>query len=65
MDLKGEPHRCAAYQCAKSTGHHLCGDREDFPCDNRHPYAGKADMFPHNIKVFNLSLINKRVEKMG
>ncbi|HKI49328.1 MAG TPA: DUF3795 domain-containing protein, partial [Desulfobacteria bacterium] len=56
MYLNGESHRCAAYECAKSKGHHLCGDCEDFPCDNLHPYADKADTLPHNIKVFNLCL---------
>ncbi len=51
MYLYGESHRCAAYECAKSKGLHLCGDCEDFPCDHLHPYADKADSLPHNIKV--------------
>jgi len=57
--LFGDAHRCAAYECAKSKGHHLCGDCDDFPCDHLHPYADKADTLPHNTKVFNLCLINK------
>lgn len=57
--LFGESHRCAAYECANGKGYHLCGDCEDFPCDNLHPYADKADNLPHNIKVFNLCLIKK------
>ena len=44
---------------SKSKGHQLCGDSEEFPCDNLHPYADKADTLPHNVKVFNLCLINK------
>jgi hypothetical protein len=59
MHLFGDSHRCAAYECAKAKRHHLCGDCPDFPCDHLHPYADKADTLPHNIKVFNLCLINK------
>ena len=55
----GEAHRCAAYECAKGKGVDFCGDCDDFPCDNLHPYADKAGELPHNIKVFNLCLINK------
>jgi len=40
-------------------GHHFCGDCDDFPCDNFHPYADKAGTTPHNIKIVNLCLINK------
>ncbi len=55
----GASHRCAAYECAKAREIKLCGDCSDFPCDHLHPYADKADDLPHNIKVFNLCLINK------
>lgn len=62
--LNGESHRCAAYECVKNKGHNFCGECEEFPCDNLHPYADKAGELPHNIKVFNLCLINKMgVEK--
>ncbi len=57
--LFGERHRCAAYECSKSKDLNFCGECEDFPCDNLHPYADKAATLPHNIKVFNLCLINK------
>ncbi len=60
MDLiYGDSHRCAAHECAKSEGHHSCGDCEYFLCDNLDPYADKADSLPHNIEVFNLCPINK------
>ena len=59
MHLFGETHRCSAYECSKSKGLKFCGDCEEFPCDNLHPYADKAGILPHNIKVFNLCLINK------
>ena len=55
----GEGHRCAAYECSKDKGYKFCGDCDQFPCDNLHPYADKAGELPHNIKVFNLCLINK------
>ena len=55
----GEAHRCAAYECSQGKGFEYCGDCDEFPCDNLHPYADKANDLPHNIKVFNLCLIKK------
>ncbi|MCG8633458.1 MAG: DUF3795 domain-containing protein [Desulfobacterales bacterium] len=55
----GDAHCCAAYECAKERGVSHCGECGDFPCDNLHPYADRAEELPHNIKVFNLCLINK------
>ena len=55
----GEEHRCAAYECCRSKGLEFCGDCDQFPCDNLHPYADRASELPHNIKVFNLCLIKK------
>lgn len=59
LHLFGEDHRCAAYECAKEVGVLLCGHCDEFPCDHLHPYADKADVLPHNTKVYNLCLINK------
>ena len=55
----GEAHECAAYECSQEKGLRFCGECEDFPCDNLHPYADRAADLPHNMKVFNLCLINK------
>jgi hypothetical protein len=55
----GDAHRCAAYECSQGKGFKYCGDCDEFPCDNLHPYADKAGDLPHNIKVFNLCLIKK------
>lgn len=55
----GEKHECAAYECAREKNVKFCGDCNDFPCDNLHPYADKASDLPHNMKVFNLCLIHK------
>jgi hypothetical protein len=56
----GDEHRCAAYECSKTRNLDFCGECEDFPCDNLHPYADKAAVLPHNTKVFNLCLIKRR-----
>jgi len=55
----GEAHRCAAYECSQARGAQFCGDCDQFPCDNLHPYADRAGDLPHNMKVFNLCLIKK------
>jgi hypothetical protein len=60
----GKEHRCAAYECSKEKGVKFCSDCDEFPCDNLHPYADMAGDLPHNMKVFNLCLINRMgVEK--
>ena len=55
----GDSHRCAAYECSQTKGVDFCGDCDQFPCDNLHPYADRSTELPHNMKVFNLCLINK------
>ncbi len=55
----GEAHRCAAYECIRPKAIDFCGACDAFPCDHLHPYADKAGELPHNIKVFNLCLINR------
>ena len=53
------PTKCEVYLCAEEKGVNLCCECSDFPCDQLHPYADKADSIPHNTKVFNLCLIKK------
>ncbi len=50
---------CNVYKCINKKGFGFCSDCPDFPCDHLHPYAELASQRPHNIKVFNLSLIKK------
>ncbi|MCF8057269.1 MAG: DUF3795 domain-containing protein [Desulfocapsa sp.] len=50
---------CKVFSCISAKGLDLCCECSDFPCDNLHPYADKADSRPHNTKVFNLCLIKK------
>ena len=59
VHLYGDSHRCGAYECGREKGLGFCGECDDFPCDNLHPYADRAGDLPHNMKVFNLCLINK------
>ena len=55
----GEAHRCAAYECSRKEKVDFCGECKQFPCDSLHPYSDKADELPHNMKVFNLCLIQR------
>ncbi|MFA5415597.1 MAG: DUF3795 domain-containing protein [Methanoregula sp.] len=55
--MRTEP--CKAYKCVSSKGIESCADCSDFPCDNLHPFADRASMLPHNVKVYNLALIRK------
>lgn len=50
---------CNVYKCIDKKGIRFCSACPDFPCDHLHPYADLASQRPHNIKVFNLSLIKK------
>ncbi len=50
---------CKVYSCIEKKHINFCNECSDFPCDYLHPYADKADMKPHNLKVFNLCLIKK------
>ena len=50
---------CRVYRCASEKSMETCADCPDFPCDNLQPYADRASVLPHNIKVFNLALIRK------
>jgi hypothetical protein len=53
------PMPCRVYPCAQEKGIEFCHECSDFPCDYLHPYADRADMLPHNTKVFNLCLMKK------
>lgn len=50
---------CKVLKCISSKNIESCAECSDFPCDNLHPWADLASIFPHNIKVFNLALIRK------
>jgi len=50
---------CATYTCATEKGVDFCYDCGDFPCTKLQPSADRADVLPHNTKVFNLCTIKR------
>jgi hypothetical protein len=54
----GEP--CATYSCSKSKGIDYCYECADFPCAMFNPAADRAEILPHNLKVFNLCVVKNR-----
>ena len=51
---------CGNFSCAEEKGHFTCVECADFPCIKLAPAADKADMIPHNTKLYNLLLIKKK-----
>jgi hypothetical protein len=50
---------CATYACVTERGHDFCYECEDFPCGKLNPAADRADVLPHNLKIFNLSFMKQ------
>lgn len=48
---------CATYSCVQLKGVEFCHECDDFPCNKLHPASDRADVLPHNTKVFNLCTI--------
>jgi hypothetical protein len=57
--LLREDGKCKIYLCNEKKGTHNCSECDNFPCDKLQPLADRANMIPHNLKVYNLSLIKK------
>ena len=51
--------QCATYACFAEKNVDFCFDCGDFPCSKLHPSADRADVLPHNLKVFNLCTIQR------
>jgi len=51
--------QCATYVCAAEKNIDFCTECGDFPCSMLHPAADRADILPHNLKVFNLCTIQR------
>ncbi len=49
----------ATYECTIEKGISYCSECNDFPCIKLAPTANRADVLPHNIKVYNLCIIKK------
>jgi hypothetical protein len=62
-DLKGNcpviGSQCASYACVTKKNVDFCFQCSDFPCSKLHPSADRADVLPHNLKVFNLCTIQR------
>jgi hypothetical protein len=51
--------RCATFVCAMERWVSFCSDCEDFPCRKLAPAADRAGTLPHNMKLFNLCMIQQ------
>ncbi len=50
---------CRTYECVQQRRFDFCYECPDFPCDKLNPAADRADILPHNLKVFNLCTIQR------
>ena len=57
--LVNEKGKCYIYKCVENKQIHNCSKCDEFPCDKLQPLADKANRIPHNLKIFNLSVIKK------
>lgn len=49
--------KCQTFQCISGRKIEFCYECDEFPCRKLHPAADRAEMLPHNLKVFNLCTI--------
>lgn len=50
---------CDTLDCVKKKGVDLCCDCDEFPCSKLAPTSDGADVYPHNMKLYNLCRIKK------
>ncbi len=51
--------KCATYDCALEQKVEFCFECQEFPCGKLSPAADRANVLPHNTKVFNLCTIKR------
>ena len=51
---------CETYKCAMEKNLEFCHECGEFPCERLQPSASRADVLPHNMKVFNLCTIKRK-----
>ena len=51
--------RCATYECVKQKNVQFCFECDCFPCEMLNPASDRANVLPHNLKVFNLCMIER------
>lgn len=54
-----KPAVCDTWNCVSDKKIGFCTACNEFPCNRLQPCADRADVLPHNLKVFNLCLINQ------
>jgi len=52
--------KCETYVCIKDKKVNFCFDCISFPCNMLQPCADRANILPHNLKVFNLCKIKSK-----
>ncbi len=50
---------CETYRCVGSHAVEFCFECGEYPCSKLQPASDRADVLPHNLKVFNLSYIER------
>ncbi len=50
---------CETYACISKRGHDFCFECGDFPCAKLNPASDRAEVLPHNIKLFALCTIKQ------
>jgi hypothetical protein len=50
---------CETYACVSRMAVDFCYECADFPCSRLCPSSQRADVLPHNLKVFNLCTIER------
>lgn len=51
---------CETYRCVTEKNVEFCHQCADFPCSKLSPASDRANVLPHNMKVFNLCAIQRR-----
>ena len=51
--------KCETYVCVRQKEVDFCFGCADFPCSKLAPSSDRADVLPHNLKVFNLCTIER------
>jgi len=50
---------CETYTCVQEHGVEFCYECAEFPCARLNPAADRANVLPHNMKLFNLCCIQR------
>ena len=56
--IMGSP-QCETYACVTQRGYKFCFQCPDFPCLKLAPCADRADVLPHNTKIYSLLLMQR------